>query len=249
MEFFDCNAFFGLPMQRPLLPVATADDLLKEMDKAGIGKSLVWHISQHDYSPIAGNSILAESISHHERLLGCWTLVPNQARELPEPGELFKEMKRSGIYALRTFPRSHKFLLNSVSMGDILEAMVERKVPLLLSLIRGMDWQEIYYILSEFPDLVCVICDHGCWGMDRLFRPLIERYANVYIDTAQYLLDGGIESFVEDYGHERILFGSGFPERYYGGLMLQIAHSDISNDACEAIAGGNLERIISEVEL
>ncbi len=249
MEFFDCNTFFGLPIKRPLLPVATVDDLLRDMDKAGIGKALVWHILQYDYSPAAGNRILAESISGHDRLLGCWTLLPNQAHELPEPDEFFKEMKRSRIYALRVFPKSHKFLFNSVSMGDILERMVEKKVPLLPSLIRGIDWQEIYDVLSDFPDLVCIICDHGCWGMDRLFRPLIEHYPNVYIDTAQYLLDGGIESFVEDYGYERLLFGSGFPERYHGGLMLQIAHSDISKEAREAIAGGNLERIISEVEL
>jgi len=249
MEFFDCNAFFGLPMKRPLLPVATADDLLREMDRAGVSRALVWHISQYDYSPIVGNRLLAEAIRSHERLLGCWTLLPSQTHELPGPDELFAEMKRSRIYALRAFPGSHRFLLSSISMGDILEGMVRRKVPLLLSLIRGVGWQEIYDLLSEYPDLTCIICDHGCWGMDRFFRPLIERYPNVYIDTSQYLLDGGIESFVEDYGHERMLFGSGFPERYYGGLMLEIAHCDIPGEAREAIAGGNLERIISEVEL
>ena len=43
---------------------------------------------------------------------------------------------------------------------------------------------------------------------------------NVYVDTAQYLLDGGIESLVADYGGRRLLFGSGFPESYMGGMML-----------------------------
>ena len=60
MRFFDCNAFFGLPMVRPLAPVPTADALLAEMDRAGVDRALVWHIAQHDASPQAGNQLLAD---------------------------------------------------------------------------------------------------------------------------------------------------------------------------------------------
>jgi hypothetical protein len=37
MRFFDCNAFFGLPAIRPLMPVPTA-----EMDRAGIEPGVGW---------------------------------------------------------------------------------------------------------------------------------------------------------------------------------------------------------------
>jgi len=97
--------------------------------------------------------------------------------------------------------------------------------------------------------LVCVICDHGCWGMDRMFRPLLERYPNVHVDIAQYLLDGGIECLVADYGARRILFGSGFPESYMGGMMLALKHARIPDEAKIAIAGENLERILGEAQL
>jgi predicted TIM-barrel fold metal-dependent hydrolase len=153
------------------------------------------------------------------------------------------------VRALRIFPNSHKFLANAVSMGDWLEAMVERRIPLFLSVRRGVEWRDVYDLLGEFPDLVCVICDHGCWGQDRLFRPLLERYPNVYVDTAQYLLDGGIESLVADYGGRRLLFGSGFPESYIGGMMLALRHARIPDEAKNAVAGGNLERILEEVVL
>ena len=91
-----------------------------------------------------------------------------------------------------------------------------------------------------------MICDHGCWGQDRLFRPLLERYPNVHIDTSQYLLDGGIESLVADYGAGRLLFGSSFPESYLGGMMLTLRHARISEEAKAAIAAGNLERILAQ---
>ena len=114
---------------------------------------------------------------------------------------------------------------------------------------RGVEWRDVYALLSEFPDLVCVACDHGCWGEDRMFRPLLERYPHFYVDTAQYLLDGGLESIVADYGARRLLFGSGFPESYMGGMMMALKHARIPDAAKQAIAGGNLERILEEAAL
>jgi hypothetical protein len=248
MHFFDCNAFFGLPAVRPLLPVPTAEMLLAEMDRAGIERALVWHISQHDASAQAGNRLLDEAIGPHERLIGCWTVLPNHAHEFPPPDVLFREMAVARVAALRIFPTSHRFPANAVSLGDLLTAMVGRRVPLFLSLRRGANWGIVYALLAEFPELVCILCDHGCWGEDRSFRPLLRRYANVYVDTAQYLLDGGIESLVADHGAERLLFGSGFPESYHGGMMLALRHARIKDDEKQAIAAGNLERILAEVK-
>lgn len=246
MKFFDCNVFFGLPEIRPLAPIATAEALLAEMDRAGVARALVWHIAQHDSAPRVGNQLLANAIAPHPRLVGCWTILPNQAHEFPPPNQLFRQMRAARVAALRAFPDSHKFLLNSVSMGELLEAMIKQRVPLFVSVKRGMSWRDVYTLLAEFPDLVCVICDHGCWGEDRLFRPLLERYANVYVDTAQYLLDGGLEALVADYGPQRVLFGSGFPESYFGGMMMALKHAQIPDEAKALIASGNLERLIGE---
>jgi hypothetical protein len=249
LRFFDCNAFFGLPMKRPLAPVASAAELVAEMDRAGVERALAWHIAQHDASPQAGNALLADEIRDQPRLTGCWTILPNQAREFPPLPLFYERMREARVCALRVFPGSHRYLANAVSMGDWFQAMVERRIPLLLSLRRGVEWRDVYALLAEFPDLVCVVCDHGCWGEDRVFRPLLERYPHVYVDTAQYLLDGGLEALVADYGARRVLFGSGFPESYMGGMMMALRHARIPKEAKVAIAGGNLERILEEAEL
>lgn len=247
MDFFDCNAAYGLPTRRPLLPVAGVDDLQTEMKRAGVRRALVWHIGQHDASPQVGNVLLADDLRAHENLAGCWAILPNQGNEFPPPERFFDSMKAVNVRAIRVFPGSHHFLLHSVALGDWLEAMVERRVPLLLSMQRGVEWRDVYALLADFPDLVCLILDHGCWGEDRLFRPLLDRYAHVYVDTAHYLLDGGIESLVERYGPTRLLFGSGFPTCYFGGMMLALRHAEIDEESKTAIACGNLERILAEV--
>jgi hypothetical protein len=249
MKFFDCNAFIGREARRTVYsPAPTPEDLLDEADFCGVGRALVWHIAQHDAAPQIGNELLAQAIRPFPRLYGCWTLLPNQAHEYPPFENFLAAMHQARIVALRAFPVDHHFLLNAVAMSSWLAPMTVHKVPFLLSVQRGADWQTVYALMAEFPDLVCVVCDHGCWGEDRRFRPLVERYPNLYIDTSQYLLDGGIESFVADYGHTRMLYGSGFPASHFGGMMLALKHARISEEAKEAIAGKNLDRILSEVQ-
>ncbi len=248
MEFFDCNAFIGRPARREVYPPAVdAASILAEMDFCGVERALVWHVAQFDASPHLGNELLAQRIAGQPRLAGCWALLPNQAREFPPFDEFLAAMRRAQVTALRAFPIHHHFFLNEVAMGSWLAPMVEHRVPLMFSVAQGADWNILYNLLAEFPKLVCVICDHGCWGEDRRFRPLIERYPNVYVDTALYLLDGGIEAFVADYGPERLLYGSGFPACHFGGMMMTIQHARIRDEAKAAIAGKNLERILAEV--
>lgn len=247
MRVFDCNVFVGRPAVRELYtPVDTAS-LLAEMDWCGVEKALVSHAAQVDAGPYPGNQLLAGAIAGQARLSGCWCLQPNQAAEFPPFAEFLAQMLRANVHALRAFPLQHHFLLNRVALGDWLEGMVAHRVPLFLSVAAGTTWEMIYALLAECPELTCVICDHGCWGEDRRFRPLIEAYPNTYIDLSQYLLDGGIESFVEKYGAQRMLFGSGFPRSYMGGMLMALRHAQISPADKQAIAAGNLERLLEEV--
>jgi predicted TIM-barrel fold metal-dependent hydrolase len=250
MRFFDCNVFIGQPM-RPelLLPAATAETLLAEMDRAGVERALVWHIAQHDTSVQEGNRLLREAIRPHPRLVGCWALLPAHTRELPPPEAFFRAMREANVRALRIFPSAHGYLANAVALGEWLTPLAARRIPLLVSVKRGLDWPAVYGLLADCPTLTCIICDHGCWGQDRYFRPLLARYPNVYIDSAQYFLDGGLEALVSDYGAHRLLFGSGFPESHFGGMMLALRHARIPEEAKAAIAWGNLERLLEEEAL
>ncbi len=250
MRFFDCNVFIGQPA-RPelLLPAPTAEALLGEMDRAGVERALVWHIAQHDASVQEGNRLLAAAIRPHPRLVGSWALLPVHTREQAPPEAFFRLMREANVRALRIFPSVHGYLANAVALGEWLGPLAERRIPLLLSVKRGLDWPGVYALLADCPSLTCIICDHGCWGQDRYFRPLLERYPNVCIDSAQYFLDGGLEALVADYGARRVLFSSGFPESHFGGMMLALRHARIPEEAKHAIAWGNLERLLEEEEL
>ncbi len=253
--FFDANCYFGRPPKIPVSPALcpTIGDLEAALDRAGIVRALVWHVAQLEVAPAVGNRWLAEAIAGRPRFTGCWTLLPPQTGEMT-PETLFPRMREANIRALRAFPGRHRYVLNGLTLGALLEGMVERRIPLLYSFRMsspGADaagvWSEIHALLKDFPQLTLILCDHGSWGCDRFFRPLLDRYERVFVDTSLYFLDGGLESLVERYGDRApVVFGSGLPERYPGGMMMALRHGELSEAARAAISGGTLARLIGE---
>jgi predicted TIM-barrel fold metal-dependent hydrolase len=108
-------------------------------------------------------------------------------------------------------------------------------------------WHELYDVLAESPELPVIISDVGCWGPDRQFRPIIADYPHTYLEISDYFVPGGLEAFVDAFGPQRLLFGSGFPAQHHGGMLLMLAHAEISDEAKQMIAAGNAERLLGEV--
>jgi predicted TIM-barrel fold metal-dependent hydrolase len=95
-----------------------------------------------------------------------------------------------------------------------------------------------------------VLCDTGVWGADRFYRPLVERYDRVFLDTSMVSIgDGLLESLCRDYGAHRLLYGSGFPDRVPEAAMLSLLHAELSDAEVAAIASGNARRLLEEAEL
>lgn len=250
MRFFDCNCHFGAYADPRGKRAVDVEGLLAAMDRAGIDKALVWHVAQRDADPVTGNDILRRAIAPHERLLACWALLPPQTGELGRLEDWFAGAFESRVRAFTAWPDVNRFLLRAEVFGEVFEEMIARRIPLLYRCrwgASGGNWGGAYDLLRDFPELRVILCNVGCWGPDRLFRPLLDACPNVFLETSEYILDGGIEAFVERYGAARLLYGSDFPAAYHGGMMLALAHAEIPDGDKRAVASGNLERLISEV--
>jgi hypothetical protein len=215
------------------------------MDWHGVDQALVHHTLMRNQSPVVGNAVLAQEIAGQPRLVGTWAILPPQTGELPPAPQFFHEMAAANVRALWAWPTEHRYMLNRVAYGGFLDEVAERRIPVLIP----NDWDLAYRVLAEYPELTLVVTAHGPWGNDRYFRPLIERYAHFYIDISRYELDCGLRELVARYGAGRWLYGSAFPLAPMGGPRLMVAQAEIDDAAKRDIAGGNLRRLLGEVQL
>ncbi len=253
MEFFDCNCWFGVVEKPPLAPAPTPEVVLEAMDRVGIARALVRHAAIFAETPEVGNALTSHACAGSERLVPSWGILPPQTRELGGVGEFIDAMRRAGVRALWAYPAVHRYLLNTTTMGGLLEEMEARGIPLFLTRRGSVEGDQVFRVadevLADFPTLHLIVVGHGSWGEDRFFRPLMERYDNFGVDTSRYELDGGIEAICQTYGPERLYFGTQFPETPPGAALLTLLHADISDEDKALIAGGNLARLLEEVRL
>ncbi|MDO8685077.1 MAG: amidohydrolase family protein [Clostridiales bacterium] len=250
MEFFDCNVSYGMPLKSDILmPVTCVAGLQKELDRAGVKKALVWRNEHSNSSIITANEMLANDLKGNDNLCGLWGIIPSHSGEMPYPEEMVKLMKANRIVGWRLFPQNAWFIVKTFVLRDWLDAAVKYKIPIFVDTLHGTSLESLADLLKDFPELTVVLAFNNIGPADRLFRPFVSEYPNVYIDMTYYSADGGIEAFVKKYGAGRLLYGSGFPNSYFGSNMLMIRHAEITEDEKRAIAGGNLCRIIEEAIL
>ena len=246
LMFFDADCGVGNAIK--IYP--DVKELFSDMDYYGVEKALVRHNNINN-GILSTNKITAEYMKEDagHRLAGVWCLLPDSCNELPEPDVFFDQMSKNRIKALTLSPMCHHYLPRRIVIGKIMDAALERKIPILLSAFSG-EWDKLYDFLAEFPKNIYIFAgDSGKWGNDRNVRPLFEQYEHFHFTTAGYWIPEGIADMAHKYGAERILYGSGYPRYNQGNGMLQIKHSGLKDDEVAKIAGLNLEKLLKGAEL
>ena len=247
--FFDADCKIGSGPNTGIGP--SVRELLDEMDEYGIDRALVRHINAPMVGALESNRELAEMLNADEsgRLTGVWSILPSQCRELPEPDEFFRQMKENRIGALTLYPYDHRYVPCRLTLGKIMDAARERKVPVLVNAFSGK-WPDLYAFVAEFPKNILVLCDNvGKWGYDRQVRPMLEMYPDFYYGMTGYWVPEGIRDLADTYGAERFLYSSGFPRYVQGSGMLQLKYSGLEAERIERIAGKNLEDLLKGAQL
>jgi len=249
LKFFDVNVYIGKRMDDRCNICISGKQLIQKMQSLNIEKAMVYHILQRDGHPEVGNETLINDISDKPQLYGILTGMPFQTDELKRFD--FKELQEKRITGFNLFPKKHNYLLNRITLEDFVSELEYRRFPLLLDIMSGFSvgWQDVYSLLSDFPNLTCILCNLGIWNTDRYTWPLLEKFPHVYLESSLLSLnEGSLEETVKRFGAEKIVFGSGYPERYMEAAILQIVYSEISEEDKEKIAYKNIERIIGTIK-
>lgn len=247
--FFDCSLWLGAPEGFPLSRELPLEALESEMSAHFITGGLVSHWLGKTLSAQAGNRLLEEQSSLlPEGMYTLWTglpLYPEDREPLPGIGTTHRSMR-----GVRIFPNSHNYAAEHWILGGLCDWMTTHNLPLFIWHTE-IDLRSLHTLALQFQGLSIVLetqTQKILYHARTLFSLMLD-CPNVHIETSNFVGADYLEYAVSEFGAHRLLYGSFLPvnDPFVGiGMILD---ADISEKDKSLIAGGNLRRMIREVNL
>jgi predicted TIM-barrel fold metal-dependent hydrolase len=251
---------FDLLYKDPKARIATAEELIANMDRDGINVSVVLNIgwSSHELCHETNDYILEAAARYPTRLVGFCAIQPLAGEKAIVELERCVKGGAKGIGELRCDTQGFDFTDRDI-MGPIAQTAMKHRLIILTHASEPVGHSYsgkgnitpglLYSFITNFPDLT-LVCAH--WGGGLPFYALMPEVAralsNVYFDTAAspWLYQDEIFRHVTHIiGPEKVLYGSDFPLMKQSKLVKSIQASDLSGEAKSMILGGNARRLLS----
>lgn len=234
----------------------TADDLLREMDRAGVDKSLIWLKPPYDKDIGPENrAIHAASRAHPERFLPFgWTnprLGLQRAKDVAT--QCFEEY---GFLGIKFNGAQDDYVIDDAqTVMPVIEHAARYAKPLAFHI--GGDFAENTHpfrlgaIAARFPETQFILIHIGGASFPALDRAAIEIAAahdNIAV-IGSAIHERAILKAVEVLGHERVCFGSDMPFFLMHArlAMYRAILRDHGEDAVRAILGDNIRRLAGDL--
>lgn len=253
------EAYFKLLSESPVNKFATAEDVVDQLDRAGVDKAVIFGFAFKDMGLCSYvNDYVADAVKRFpDRLIGYMVVVPNSSQV---EGEIARcvDLGLSGIGEL--FPFGQDFDLTSLDeMASLSNVCIERKLPIMIHTNEAVGHHysgktdttavKASAFAHNFPDLKIIFAH---WGGGLPFYELMpeirKQNKNVYYDTAAtpFLYDKKIYQVAKDIGIlDKILFGSDYPLIPMKRYIKDVAESGLSEEDQALINGKNARGLLN----
>lgn len=247
INFFDSNCMYGNRSVVREGSVVTEKEYDELFDRARISGVLAYHSIAANTDLINGNELISDLQKRNRRYTAQWCIMPNATGEFFSSNELLCKMRENSVKSVRIFPARMSFSVMPYSCGELFSKLEKHSVPLFIDNSQ-ITYQELYTLLVDYPHLPIVLCGAG-HHTERQIYPIVAACPNLYIETSLFFANNSIEMFVNKFGAERLLFGTGVPESSACGAVASILYACISEEDKQKIAARNLEAILEGVNL
>ena len=258
-KYIDSDSCFAILYSQKDAKLATADELIADMDKNEVDISVITNIgwTTHELC-IETNDYILESVARYpHRLVGFCTVQPNSYDAAIDEIERCAQGGIRGVGELR--PDMQLFDLKD---GEVIEPFIDviskHKLILLTHASEPVGHQYpgkgaitpdmLYPFITNFPDLI-IVCAH--WGGGLPFYALMpevkQAMHNVYFDTAAspFLYSHQVyHHVIQLVGADKILFGSDYPLLAQNRLISEIRSLDLPEETRNLILSGNAQRLL-----
>lgn len=252
---FDANAYLGKWPYWPT-PRSTAAEIVDELRGLSIDRASVCSTRSIFVNWEDGNcETEAAAKSFPEMLVPFACLGTQELSHAWRPLDYgFERYAARGFRGIRLYPQHHSYHLLFESFIDaILEVAAGRHWPVVLPLRVLMNWGVpsldpgiMHAIVTRHSRVVWILAGVNYLHELQMATSLMLQFPTVHLETSCVMGYAAVEKTVQRCGHTQVLFGSGLPLQQGGASLSKIMHAAISDEAREAILGGNLQRLIGD---
>jgi predicted TIM-barrel fold metal-dependent hydrolase len=258
-RFFEAEPGFRLLYDSPRSRLIGVEELLREMDLAGVRRSVVfgfpWEEEEHFRRH---NDYVLEAVQRYpDRITGLCCFSPLSPNALAEARRCLEQ----GLCGVGELALYHACPVDRGfdRLGEVADLCAELDVVLLLHASEPVGrtypgktpawFPELYHLLKTRPSTRFVLAH---WGGGLFFfatmkKEVKETLRNTWFDTAAspFLYTPDIYRMAgEIIGPEKILFGSDFPLISPGRYFSELDASGLSGEAVRMIKGENAARLL-----
>lgn len=255
------DATFAEMYASPRAKIATADDLLRSMDEAGVETSVALGFAWRDHGDcLRHNDYLLEAAAKSGgRIVPFCTASPLAGEDSAREVERCVGGGARGLGELR--PDSQGWPLDGPAGDALVDLATRHRLILLFHVTEpvGHDYPgkqglrlDSFYRFLRRAGAVPVVGAHLAGGLP-LFAPMPsarESLASLYADTAalRFLYEPsvlpGLASASGGLGGERLLFGSDFPLLGQAAALSDVRSSGLEGDVLRGVLGENAARLL-----
>jgi hypothetical protein len=258
-KYIDSDPCFAILYSEKNAKLATADELIASMDKAGIDISVIANIgwTTHELC-VETNDYILESVARYpQRLIGFCTVQPHSYEAAITEIERCTQGGIRGIGEIR--PDIQLFDLRDDEVIEPLIKVIRKHKLILLTHTsepvghnypgKGVITPDIIYpFITDHPDLT-IVCTH--WGGGLPFYALMpevkQAMNNVFFDTAASPLLYSPQIYnqvIQLISAEKILFGSDYPLLAQSRLLDEIRSLNLPEATRDLILSGNAQKLL-----
>ena len=213
--------------------------LLKEMDRHGVARALIYHAQTEQVSSIDGNDALETWLGDDHRLVPQWSVLP-LASSMAQIRELHQQNRVGSVRLQET--RSVGLPFRPWGYDELLTWLNANHIPVWIPL-PDFDPDELVNTLGAYPDLVTVLVG-AHYAHHMLVRPMLRALPNAYLELSRYETPEAIETLCVEFGAQRFVYGSWYARYAMGPMLFYLHHMALSDEELALICAGNLQRIL-----
>ena len=258
-ELCKADATFGSLFSSPNARMASAPELVRDMDEAQVDAAVIMGIgwANQDVARESNDYILQAAQEHPSRLVGFCSVNPAWGEDALKEVERCARLGARGVGELHPDTQGLDIADRGV-MAPLMEVSKELGLVVLTHASEPVGHQypgkgkttpdKLWTFIQSFPDST-IVCAH--WGGGLPFYALMPEVAgslaNVYFDSAAspFLYKPAVfEAAVDLLGAEKVLLGSDYPLLPQRRLLAQVEESPLTPREKDLILGDNAKGLL-----